>query len=173
MTIIDGDTLKEAYKNAANIDDREKENAYKMIDQQIEAQKEKFDMLVYDPDWTVRRVAARLNCGLDILVNDPSQPVRMEVAKQGYGLDQLVHDPEMFVRIVVARQGYGLDQLINDPVAAVRMEVAMQNYGLMKLIHDPSTVVRDCAEKQLRKRAAEQNLPELKFSRPKTKGKVR
>lgn len=57
MTIIDGDTLKEAYKNAANIDDREKENAYKMIDQQIEAQKEKFDMLVYDPDWTVRRVA--------------------------------------------------------------------------------------------------------------------
>lgn len=73
MTIIDGDTLKEAYKNAANIDDREKETAYKMIDQQIEAQKEKFDMLVYDPDWTVRRVAARLNCGLDILVNDPSQ----------------------------------------------------------------------------------------------------
>lgn len=129
MTIIDGDTLKEAYKNAANIDDREKENAYKMIDQQIEAQKEKFDMLVYDPDWTVR--------------------------------------------IVVARQGYGLDQLINDPVAAVRMEVAMQNYGLMKLIHDPSTVVRDCAEKQLRKRAAEQNLPKPKFSRPKLKGKVR
>lgn len=83
MTIIDGDTLKEAYKNAANIDDREKETAYKMIDQQIEEQKEKFDMLVYDPDWTVRRVAARLNCGLDILVNDPSQPVRMEVAKQG------------------------------------------------------------------------------------------
>lgn len=102
MTIIDGDTLKEAYKNAANID-----------------------------------------------------------------------DPEMFVRIVVARQGYGLDQLINDPVAAVRMEVAMQNYGLMKLIHDPSTVVRDCAEKQLRKRAAEQNLPKPKFSRPKLKGKVR
>lgn len=129
MTIIDGDTLKEAYKNAANIDDREKENAYKMIDQQIEAQKEKFDMLVYNPDWTVR--------------------------------------------IVVARQGYGLDQLINDPVAAVRMEVAMQNYGLMKLIHDPSTVVRDCAEKQLRKRAAEQNLPKPKFSRPKLKGKVR
>lgn len=129
MTIIDGDTLKEAYKNAANIDDWEKENAYKMIDQQIEAQKEKFDMLVYDPDWTVR--------------------------------------------IVVARQGYGLDQLINDPVAAVRMEVAMQNYGLMKLIHDPSTVVRDCAEKQLRKRAAEQNLPKPKFSRPKLKGKVR
>ena len=94
MTIIDGDTLKEAYKNAANIDDREKENAYKMIDQQIEAQKEKFDMLVYDPDWTVRRVAARLNCGLDILVNDPSQPVRMEVAKQGYGLDQIINDPE-------------------------------------------------------------------------------
>ena len=31
MTIIDGDTLKEAYKNAANIDDREKETAYKMI----------------------------------------------------------------------------------------------------------------------------------------------
>ena len=88
-------------------------------------------------------------------------------------MDQLVHDPEIFVRIVVARQGYGLDQLINDPVAAVRMEVAMQNYGLMKLIHDPSTAVRDCAEKQLRKRAAEQNLPELKFSRPKTKGKVR
>lgn len=43
MTIIDGDTLKEAYKNAANIDDREKETAYKMIDQQIEEQKEKFD----------------------------------------------------------------------------------------------------------------------------------
>ena len=43
MTIIDGDTLKEAYKNAANIDDREKENAYKMIDQQIEAQKEKLE----------------------------------------------------------------------------------------------------------------------------------
>lgn len=57
MTIIDGDTLKEAYKNAANIDDREKETAYKMIDQQIVAQKEKFDMLVYDTDWTVRRVA--------------------------------------------------------------------------------------------------------------------
>lgn len=66
-----------------------------------------------------------------------------------------------------------MDQLINDPVAAVRMEVAMQNYGLMKLMHDPSTVVRDCAEKQLRKRAAEQNLPEPKFSRPKLKGKVR
>lgn len=151
MTIIDGDTLKEAYKNAANIDDREKETAYKMIDQQIEEQKEKFDMLVYDPDWTVRRVAARLNCGLDILVNDPSQPVRMEVAKQGYGLDQLINDSEW----------------------PVRAEVAMQNYGLMKLIHDPSTVVRDCAEKQLRKRAAEQNLPKPKFSRPKTKGKVR
>lgn len=57
MTIIDGDTLKEAYKNAANIDDREKETAYKMIDQQIVAQKEKFDMLVYDTDWTVWRVA--------------------------------------------------------------------------------------------------------------------
>ena len=63
--------------------------------------------------------------------------------------------------------------VVNDPVATVRMEVAMQNYGLMKLIHDPSTVVRDCAEKQLRKRAAEQNLPKPKFSRPKTKGKVR
>lgn len=151
MTIIDGDTLKEAYKNAANIDDREKETAYKMIDQQIEEQKEKFDMLVYDPDWTVRRVAARLNCGLDILVNDPSQSVRMEVAKQGYGLDQL----------------------INDPVATVRMEVAMQGYGLMKLIHDSDIVVRDCVEKQLRKRAAEQNLPEPKFSRQKSKGKVR
>lgn len=107
MTIIDGDTLKEAYKNAANIDDREKETAYKMIDQQIEAQKEKFDMLVYDP------------------------------------------------------------------VATVRMEVAMQGYGLMKLIHDSDIVVRDCVEKQLRKRAAEQNLPEPKFSRPKSKGRSR
>lgn len=49
----------------------------------------------------------------------------------------------------------------------------MQGYGLMKLIHDSDIVVRDCVEKQLRKRAAEQNLPEPKFSRPKTKGKVR
>lgn len=62
MTIIDGDTLKEAYKNAANIDDREKETAYKMIDQQIEAQKEKFDMLVYDPDWTVRKIKIKMIC---------------------------------------------------------------------------------------------------------------
>lgn len=59
MTIIDGDTLKEAYKNAANIDDREKETAYKMIDQQIEEQKEKFDMLVYDPDENVRAAAEK------------------------------------------------------------------------------------------------------------------
>lgn len=173
MTIIDGDTLKEAYKNAANIDDREKETAYKMIDQQIEEQKEKFDMLVYDPDWTVRRVAARLNCGLDILVNDPSQPVRMEVAKQGYGLDQLINDSEWPVRAEVANKGYGLDVLVHDPDMHVRYAVARQGYRLDILMHDPSTVVRDCAEKQLRKRAAEQNLPEPKFSRPKTKGKVR
>lgn len=116
---------------------------------------------------------AEVRAALEQLVNDPDYTVRTEVARQGYGLDQLVNDPEISVRVVVARQGYGLDQLINDPVATVRMEVAMQNYGLMKLIHDPSTVVRDCAEKQLRKRAAEQNLPEPKFSRPKTKGKVR
>lgn len=173
MTIIDGDTLKEAYKNAANIDDREKETAYKMIDQQIEEQKEKFDMLVYDPDWTVRRVAARLNCGLDILVNDPSQPVRMEVAKQGYGLDQLINDPHPYVRAIVAGKKYGLDQLINDTHPLVREAVARQGYGLMRLIHDPDIVVRDCAEKQLRKRVAEQNLPKPKFSRPKSKGKVR
>ena len=88
-------------------------------------------------------------------------------------MDQLVNDPEISVRVVVARQGYGLDQLINDPVATVRMEVAMQGYGLMKLIHDSDIVVRDCVEKQLRKRAAEQNLPEPKFSRPKSKGRSR
>ena len=37
MTIIDGDTLKEAYKNAANIDDREKETAYKELQQGLTA----------------------------------------------------------------------------------------------------------------------------------------
>lgn len=105
MTIIDGDTLKEAYKNAANIDDREKETAYKMIDQQIEAQKEKFDMLVYDPNGLVRVAVAEQGYG---------------VAKQGFGLDRLIDDPDPTVRVIVAGQGYDLDHLINDPDENVR-----------------------------------------------------
>ena len=62
--------------------------------------------------------------------------------------------------------------MINDPVAAVRMEVAMQNYGLMKLIHDPSTVVRDCAEKQLRKTQIYDDKQELIKRKPE-RGRLR
>ena len=55
MTIIDGDNLKEAYKNAANID---------------------------DPDPTVRAIVAGQGYDLDHLINDPDENVRAAAEKQ-------------------------------------------------------------------------------------------
>lgn len=86
--------------------------------------------------------AVNFNYRLDILINDPESTVRFAVASEGYGLDKLIDDPDPCVRAQVAHKGYGLDRLINDLSAYVRAEVANKGYGLDKLINDPNSDVR-------------------------------
>lgn len=86
--------------------------------------------------------AVNFNYRLDILINDPESTVRFAVASEGYGLDKLIDDPDPCVRSQVANKGYGLDRLINDLSAYVRAEVANKGYGLDKLINDPNSDVR-------------------------------
>lgn len=56
---------------------------------------------IEDKPW-LRRAVAEKGCCLDILVNDPDETVRAVVAKQGYGLDILAKDNSLFVVSAVA-----------------------------------------------------------------------